>query len=370
MRDPYEVLGVAKDATADDIKSAFRRLARQHHPDVNPDNPQAEETFKEIGNAYAILSDPEKKARFDQFGAVEEQPGGFYQGGSFSDLFDMFFGGGGGGFSGGGDPRRADGEDVRADIEIGLAEVVAGAEREVRYRRYVRCTTCAGSGAADGSAPERCSKCGGTGAVRQVRETFIGTMTTSATCSQCRGAGTIIKNPCASCRGQGLVAAEATGTVTIPPGVRSGSTLHLPGRGSESAGYGRPGDLYVVIDVREDPRFERNGQELHAHLELTFAQAALGDEIVIEGVDSEFDLEVPAGTQPGTILTLRGGGLPGLHGGRRGDLHLHTTIRVPEKVTEAEAEIIRELADMRGERIPKPPENQGGLLGGLFKKKK
>lgn len=368
MRDPYEVLGVARDASPDEIKAAFRRLARQHHPDVNPDDPHAEETFKEIGNAYAVLSDPEKKARFDQFGTVEEQPGGFYQGSSFSDLFDMFFGGAG--FSTGGDPRNADGDDVRAEVELTLAEVAAGAEKEIRYRRYVKCTTCGGTGAEGGAAPERCPDCGGTGAVRHVRETFLGTMTTSATCSRCRGKGLIIKNPCSACRGQGLVAAEATGSVTIPPGVRTGSTLHLPGRGSEAAGYGRPGDLYVVITVKDDGRFERDGQELHARLELTFAQAALGDAIVVEGVDAEYDLEIPPGTQPGTILTIRGAGLPPLHGGRRGDLHLHTTVRIPEKVTEAQAELIRELADMRGEKIPSPADGAGGLLGGLFKKKK
>lgn len=359
---------MGRDASPEDIKSAFRRLARQHHPDVNQEDPKAEETFKEIGQAYSVLSDPEKKARYDQFGTVDEQAGGFAQTGNFSDLFDMFFGGG---FQGGNvDPRHADGDDVRAEVEVNLAEVVTGVEKEIRYRRYVRCTSCSGTGSAGGTQPERCSRCGGTGQVSQVRETFLGTIRTSVTCSQCRGAGSTIKDPCQTCRGQGLVVAEATGSVQIPPGVRHGSTLHLPGRGSEATGYGRPGDLYVVISVREDSRFERQNQDLHARLELTFAQASLGDEIVIEGVDDEFDLNVPAGTQPGTVLSLRGAGLPPLHGGRRGDLHLHTTVRIPDRVTEAQAELIRDLAELSGERIPQPSETSSGILGGLFKKKK
>ena len=368
MRDPYEVLGVGRDASSDEIKSAYRRLARQHHPDVNPGDPQAEETFKEVGQAYAVLSDADRKARYDQYGTVDEQAGGFYQTGNFTDLFDMFFGGGFGG-QGGGDPRMADGEDVRADVELSLKEVVAGAEKEVRYRRYVRCTSCNGTGAEGGTQPETCPKCNGSGAVSQVRETFLGTIRTSVTCTNCRGAGTIIKNPCPSCRGQGLVVGEATGTVAIPVGIRHGSTVRLAGKGSDASGFGRPGDLYVVVTVKDDPRFQRNGDELHAQLDLTYAQASLGDEIVVEGVDAEYDLVIPAGTQPGTILTIRHGGLPPLHGGRRADLYLHTTVRVPQKVTEAQAELIRQLAELSGERIPQPPEGSG-ILGGLFKKKK
>lgn len=366
MRDPYEVLGLSRAASPDEIKSAYRRLARKHHPDVNQEDPHAEETFKEIGQAYAVLSDPDRRARFDQFGTLDEQPGGFYQGGSFTDLFDMFFGGG---VQTGVDPRLQDGDDVRAEVELTLGEVVTGAEKDVRYRHYVRCASCGGNGAEPGTEPETCPRCGGSGSITQVRDTFLGSIRTSMTCGQCRGAGKIIKKPCPTCKGQGLVVGDATGTVQIPAGVRHGSTLHLPGKGSEPAGMGRPGDLYVVVGVREDPRFERHGQDLHGRLELTFAQATLGDEIVIEGVDDEYDLAIPSGTQPGTILTIRGAGLPPLHGGRRGDLHLHSTVRVPERVSDAQAEAILNLAELSGERVPKPPE-PGGILGGLFKKKK
>lgn len=366
MRDPYEVLGLSREASADEIKSAYRRLARQHHPDVNPGDPDAEDKFKEIGQAYAVLSDPDRRARFDQYGSVDEAPGGFQTSGNFGDLFDMFFGGGGFQQS---DPRMADGDDVRAEVEISLQDVVTGVEKDIAYRRYARCQTCGGTGAEGGAQPERCSRCHGSGSVTQVRETFLGSIRTSTTCSQCRGTGTIIKNPCSKCRGQGLVLESTSGKTPIPAGVQHGMTLRVPGRGSESAGHGRPGDLYVVIAIREDPRFERHGSDLHARLELTFAQAALGDEIVIEGVDAEHDLMVPAGTQPGAILTVRGAGLPPLHGGRRGDLHLHANVRVPMKLNEAQVELIRQLAELSGERIPASPE-AGGLLGGLFKKKK
>lgn len=366
MRDPYEILGVGREASPDEIKSAYRRMARKHHPDVNPEDPHAEENFKEIGQAYAILSDADRRARYDQFGTIEEQQGVSYQGGNFTDLFDMFFGGAAGA---GVDPRIQDGDDVRAEVELSLAEVVTGAEKQLRYRRYVRCASCNGTGAEGGAQPETCPRCSGAGTVSQVRETFLGSIRTSMTCSQCRGSGKIVKNPCHECKAQGLVIGEGTGTVQVPAGVRHGSTMHLPGKGSEASGMGRPGDLYVVVSVREDARFERHGQDLHGRLELTFAQAALGDEIVIEGVDAEHDLAIPPGTQPGTILTIRGAGIPPLHGGRRGDLHLHSTVRVPEKVSDAQAEAILNLAELSGERVPKPPE-AGGILGGLFKKKK
>lgn len=366
MVDPYEVLGLSRDASADDVKSAYRRLARQYHPDVNPNNPEAEEKFKEIGQAYSILSDPERRARFDQYGTLDEAPGGFQTSGNFTDLFDMFFGGGGFRQA---DPRMADGDDVRAEVELTLKDVVAGVEKDISYRRYARCGDCGGTGAEGGAQPERCSRCQGTGQTSQVRETFLGTIRTAATCPQCRGAGQIIKNPCSTCKGQGLTVQSTSGTVAVPAGVHHGMTLRMPGRGSDAPGMGRPGDLYVVISVREDSRFERHGEDLHARLELTYAQAALGDEIVIEGIDSEHDLQVPGGTQPGAILTIRGAGLPPLHGGRRGDLHLHANVHVPTKVTEAQAELIRQLAELSGERIPTPPE-ASGLLGGLFKKKK
>lgn len=364
MRDPYEVLGVSRSASADEIKSAFRKLARQHHPDVNPNDPEAEEKFKEIGTAYAILSDPEKKARYDQYGTAEEMPQDFFSGaGGFQDIFEMFFGG-----TSSGPRRRAngrDGQDVQTQVLLTLQEVVTGAEKEVRYERPGKCEVCDGKG---GESRETCTTCSGQGMVYQTRNTFIGTVRTSTTCPTCSGEGSVVKNPCKVCRGRGLVLQEASLTVRIPPGVETGQQMPLPGEGGAATGAGRPGDLYVTIVVEDDDRFERAGQHLHTALELTFAQAALGDEIEIHGVDAVHTLHIPAGTQPGSVFAIKGAGLPPLHGGRRGDIRIEVNVVVPSGLSEAEARHVREFAEMRGERIPKG--EQSGLLGGLFKKKK
>jgi molecular chaperone DnaJ len=374
MRDPYDVLGVARTATPDEIKSAYRRLARQYHPDVNPDNPEAEEKFKEIGAAYSILSDPEKKARFDQYGVTDDQvgAGGAYGAGSvnFTDLFDMFFGGAGGP-AGGGRSRvqGRDGDDLRADVQVSLSDVITGVQREVKYRRPKRCQSCDGTGAEGGQKPETCSKCSGQGVVMQVRDTFLGQVRTSTTCPQCRGAGQIIKNPCGTCKGQGLTISEETTTINVPPGVDHGLTIHYAGLGGEATGLGSPGDLYVVVSVKHDRRFDRHGQDLATNIELTFAQAAIGDTIAVEGVDEDYDVDVPPGTQPGDVLTVKGAGLPPIHGGRRGDLHLQVSLKVPKKISDAQIDLLRQFAELGDEPIPKGVESTG-ILGNLFKKKK
>ncbi|CAN5506879.1 molecular chaperone DnaJ [soil metagenome] len=371
-RDPYEILGVARDASADDIKSAYRRLARQHHPDVNPDNPAAEEKFKEIGQAYAILSDPEKRQRFDQYGVTEDgggMPGGaqgdFF--GGFGDLFDMFMGGA----AQGGTRRRAgrDGDDVRADVAISLKDVLSGKEVDVEVKRLATCDGCHGTGAEGGAQAEACPTCKGAGMVNSVRSTFIGQVRTSTVCPTCGGEGTVVKNPCHVCSGRKVVPTTESVRVNIPAGLEHGSTIQIPGAGNDGTGVGRPGDLYVVVEVEDDGRFERRNQTLFTVLELTFAQAALGDEVEISGVDENHTLHIPAGTQPGTPITVKGGGLPPLHGGRRGELIVQAMVKVPEKVTEAEAKLIRELADLRGEKSPKG-SHSGGILGGLFGRKK
>lgn len=365
-RDPYEVLGVPHDASADEIKTAYRRLARKHHPDVNPNDPNAEEAFKEVGEAYSILSDPDKRANFDRFGTTDDVPDNLF-GGGFGDIFEMFFGGQGASSR----QRRAgrDGDDVRADVEVTLQEVVTGVHKDVPVRRMSQCSACGGTGSEGGVAPETCSTCRGQGQVSQTRNTFIGTVRTSAPCPTCGGAGSTIKNPCSSCRGRGLVQETARISVAIPAGVESGATMHLPGQGSDGTGYGRPGDLYVVLTVKNDPRFERDGRNLVTRLSLTFAQAVLGDSVEVAGVDAAYDLDVPAGTQPGEILGIREAGLPPLHGGKRGDLLVVAAVTVPKKLSDGEADLLRQFAQMRGERIPQGPHG-GGLLGGLFKKKK
>lgn len=370
VKDPYAVLGVSRDASADEIKSAYRRLARQHHPDVNPNDPGAEARFKEIGEAYSILSDPERRQRFDQFGTTDEQPqmGDFFGQGGIGDIFDMFFGGAGGAQAGGRRRMGRDGDDVQATIQMTLGEVLTGVTRKVRYRRPEACGSCRGTGVEGGGQPETCPTCKGSGAVTTTRSTFIGQIRTQTVCPTCQGEGVIIKNPCRVCRGKRLVIAEAEYEANVPPGVESGATMQIPGRGGQGIGAGRPGDLLIGIQIEEDERFQRQGTQLYTAVPVSFAQAALGDTIDIQTLEEIHEMELPAGTQPGTVFSLRNLGLPPLHGGRRGDLHVEIIVRVPEKVTEAEAKLLREFSELRGERVP--PEKGGGFLGGLFGKKR
>ncbi len=370
MTDLYEVLGVSRDASADEIKSAYRRLARKYHPDVNPGDAEAEEKFKEIGQAYAILSDPEKKARYDQFGATDDQgiPGGDFFGGAgnIGDLFEMFFG------ATGGTTRRPraygrDGEDVRVDVQLTLQDVLTGASKTIEYRRMAHCPECNGTGAEKGTDRVQCPSCSGQGVVTRVQSTFLGQIRTQTTCSTCGGEGTVVERRCPLCSGRGLSSVDERLTIDIPPGVEAGSHITFRGKGGDGVGAGSPGDLFVVLDVVPDPRFVREGTTLHAKVEVSFAQAALGDHVVIDGVGEEVGLDIPAGTQPATLVRVRGGGLPRLHGGARGDLMVEIQVRVPERLSEAEAKLIREFAELRGEDQPK---GGGSILGGLFKKKK
>jgi molecular chaperone DnaJ len=371
QRDPYEVLGVPRDASADEIKSAYRRLARKYHPDVNPGDHEAEEKFKEIGSAYAVLSDPDKRARFDRFGTTEDMPQDpFFQGGQgagINDLFEMFFGGMGGG------PRRQqrigrDGGDVEIQIELTLQDVLNGAHKEVVVDRLAECDACSGKGGADGEAPTACQSCRGTGMVTQVRDTFIGRMQTSAPCPTCRGLGWTIQNPCPKCAGQGVNPEQQRVMITVPAGVENGNTLQVPGQGHDGMAGGSPGNLYAHLRVKRDQRFERDGQTLYSAIEVTFAQATLGHTVTIDGVAEPHEIDIPAGTQPGTPITIRQGGLPPLHGGRRGDLIVQVNVKVPTKVNETQAKLLREFAEVGGEEIPKGESK--GLLGGLFGKKK
>ncbi|MCX7799818.1 MAG: molecular chaperone DnaJ [Fimbriimonadales bacterium] len=364
MRDPYEVLGVPRDASQEEIRSAFRRLARAYHPDVNPNDPSAEEKFKEVGEAYAILSDPQKRARYDRTGSPEEAPVDPFA--NFQDIFEMFFGG----RVGPANRRQGrDGEDLRADVEISLREVVSGAQREVRVRRMSQCPDCMGSGSEAGRPPETCPNCRGAGAVTQIRQTFIGTVRTSATCARCSGTGQVIASPCPKCRGQGLVPEEARVNVHIPPGIRDGDTIHLPGQGSDGTGMGRPGDLYVVVSVEDDPRFERQGRNLLGLLTISYPKAVLGGEVQVEGLDGPVRVAVPPGTQPGTVLTVPGAGLPPLRGGARGDLLVEITVDVPKRLTDEQKRLVRQLEEaLDGQR--RSEDDGGGLLAKLFRKRK
>lgn len=369
VRDPYEVLGVSRNADADEIKSAFRKLARKHHPDVNPNNPESEEKFKEIGEAYAVLSDPEKKAHFDRYGSMPDGQGAgadFFQGAAanFGDIFDMFFGNAG---AGGRNPSRT-GADVQAEVGISLKDVVTGVRKEVPVRRAAVCGSCKGSGAEGGADPTQCPTCHGQGMVTQVRNTILGAMRTSGPCPTCGGEGQIISNKCKQCGGKGQVVERQSVTVDIPAGVETGATMHLPGQGSKGYRGGRSGDLYIVIEVEEDDRFEREGQHLHTWMDITFAQAALGDTVGAEGIDSTHDVEIPAGTQPGSDLRIPGAGLPPLHGGRRGDLFVHVNVEVPKRINDTQRDLILKLSEALGDNVPKG--SGGSILGGLFKKRK
>lgn len=362
--DPYSVLGVSRDATPDEIKSAYRRLARQYHPDVNPGDAEAEERFKEIGQAYAVLSDEDRRAQYDRYGTVEEMPNGFGFEGSFTDLFDAFFGGMGGPAS---RSRGLNGQDLTSELSLTLLDVLRGGEFTVRYRRPARCSACDGSGAAPGSGAEECTTCGGQGVVSRVQNTILGQVRTSATCSACRGEGTIIREKCPTCRGGRLVEEEASVVAKVPKGVDDGATLRIAAKGGDGLAGGRSGDLYVVLRVEPDSRFERHGTDLLAHVGITFAQAALGVEIEVDGLDDVASLDIPPGTQPGTRFRIRGRGLPPLHGGARGDLYVDVEVEVPTKLDEEQAELVRQLSAALGEEVPKPGSKG---LGGLFKRKK
>jgi len=368
QRDPYEVLGVSRNASADEIKSAYRRLARRYHPDVNPDDPSAEDKFKEASNAYEILSDSEKKARFDQYGTTEGMQDPFFGGGNaggFGDLFEMFFGAAG---AQGGRRRSVavDGDDLRADIPITLKEVLTGVVKEVDVQRDSECDSCHGSGVEGGGQPQTCTNCQGAGAVTAIKNTFLGQVRTQTMCPRCSGTGFMITNPCKQCSGKGVRATKETVSVNVPAGVETGSTIHMPGHGSDGVRGGRPGDLYVVLHVPEEDPFIRRGQHLLTGYDISVVQAILGDEVTIDGIEGELVLDIPAGSQPGQQVVLKGQGLPPVHGGKRGDLVVELSVVIPNKVSEAEAKLMKDFAELRGERIPK---EKGGFLDGLFKKK-
>ncbi len=368
LTDPYAVLGVSRDASADDIRTAYRKLARQYHPDVNPDNPAAEEKFKEASQAYAVLSDDEKRARFDQTGSIDEVPNqDYFQNVNFSDLFEAMMGGFGTSSRASRSAGR-NGEDLRAEVTLELLDVLTGVEKPINYRRMSRCSVCSGSGAAPGTQPETCGTCKGQGMVTRVQDTFIGSIRTSTTCPTCGGAGKQIKSPCENCKGRGLEVVDADISVNVPPGIEDGMTLRVSGRGSDGVGAGVAGDLYVVVHVKQDSRFVRNGADLHTEVELTFPQAALGDKFKLRGLTDDLDLSVKAGTQPGHEFRFKGEGLPRLHSGARGSLFVRARVNVPSKVSEEEAELLRKYAEMTGGPIPKGEE--GGFLGTLFGKKK
>jgi molecular chaperone DnaJ len=352
-QDYYALLGVARNASDAEIKRAFRKLAQQWHPDVSQD-PAAHERFKEINEAYQVLSDPEQRQRYDTFGkaGVGGGPGPGFEGfGGFSDIFDAFFGGG----QAAGAARRGrpqPGADLRYDLRITFEEAVKGVEREIEFRALQSCETCHGTGAKEGTEAVTCPQCNGRGEVRSVRQTMLGQMVNVAACPRCRGEGKIVETPCETCKGDGRTERKRTLRVTIPAGIDEGHQIRLSGEGEVGPRGGPPGSLYVAVHVAEHPTLKRDGTELYFEATVTIAQAALGTKIKVPTVDGEEEVEIKPGTQPDTEIRLRGKGVAHLRrAGSKGDLHVLVDVVVPTKLTKRQRELLTELAAEGGEEV-------------------
>jgi molecular chaperone DnaJ len=346
-RDPYEVLGVARDADDQEVKKTFRRLARELHPDVNRHDPAAEEKFKEAAEAYEILSDGERRATYDRYGfegldsrGFASQAHGF---GSFADIFDAFFGGDpfGGGFGRG--TGRIQGGDLAVEVEVSLAEAAAGKSVEVAYELVDTCEHCRGNGAEPGTPIEACSQCGGAGRIRAVTRTAFGQLVREQACDACGGEGRIPTEPCKECGGRGRRAVRKSLQVDIPPGIADEQRIRLTGRGHAGERGGPPGDLYVLVRVAEDERFLRDGSDLVTVVDVPAPAAALGTTVSVPTLDGDEDIDVPAGTQPGTVVTLRERGMPTIGRGRRGDQQVVLNVVIPRNLTERQSELLEEL---------------------------
>ena len=348
VRDLYEILGVTRDASSDDIKKAYRRLARELHPDVNPD-PASETRFKEIVGAYEILSDAQKRERYDTFGAAGPAGQGFTD---IQDIFDMFFGGGGFGGVGrtrGSRPGPRRGEDLSVRVSLTFREAAFGVRRELAIQRLTTCDRCLGNGAEPGTAPVSCRTCGGTGEVQSVRRSIFGTVMTSSACATCRGAGVEIPNKCKTCRGEGRVMRASKVSVDIPAGVSDGMELLVGGNGHVGNGGGPAGDLYVALGVEPAIAFERRGQDLYTVLDVSLIQAALGARVQIEGLDDVERIDIEPGTDSGTVVRLKGRGVPQLNRRGRGDLFVTLHVTTPGDLSREQRKLLEELAELRGE---------------------
>jgi molecular chaperone DnaJ len=368
--DYYALLGVSRDATPEEIKRAYRRMARELHPDANPGDATTEARFKEVALAYETLADPQRRQQYDMFGTTgpgAAGAGGFGAGG-LGDLFDMFFNGGAG-FPG--QPSRSSGaprgSDLEVAIDLGLRDVVFGVEAPVTVRTAVACDDCEATGAAPGTVTESCGECGGSGQVRRVRQSILGQMVTASPCPRCRGEGTLIPTPCPTCRGEGRRIESRTYTVDIPPGIDEGATLRLTGRGAVGVRGGAAGDLYVHIRVRPDDLFVRQGDDLLLDLGVPVTQAALGAHLVVETLDGDEELAIEPGTQTGRVLRLRGKGVPHLQGRGRGDLLIQVVVETPTDLDEEEAELLRRLAELRGDEVAPPDSGFFSKLKSAFK---
>ncbi|MDO4173668.1 MAG: molecular chaperone DnaJ [Eubacteriales bacterium] len=359
-KDYYEVLGVNKGATDDEIKRSYRKLARKYHPDLNKGNAEAAEKFKEIGEAYEVLSDKEKRARYDQFGFAGVDPNyGAGQGGGFSgsgfgfedvdlgDIFGSFFGGG----FGGGSTRtnRANaprqGESIRRTVMLSFEEAAFGCEKEIEVDRVEQCTECGGTGAEKGYTPETCSNCHGTGTVQQTQRTPFGAFSSTGPCPNCRGTGKIIKKPCKKCRGTGQERRTRKLSVKIPAGIDDGQSVALRGQGGAGVNGGPAGDVIVTVSIRPHPLFQRDGYDVWCEVPISYAQACLGDKLIVPTIDGKVEYTMPAGTQPGTVFRMRGKGIQVVNGRGRGDQFVKVTLEVPQNLSDAQKDLLRKLED-------------------------
>lgn len=358
-QDFYEVLGVSKGASDDEIKKAYRKLAKQYHPDMNPGDKKAEAKFKEVGEAYEILSDPQKRARYDQFGHAGVDPsygagaGGF--GGGFEDidlgdLFGSFFGGFGGSTRTRNPNGPIRGRDIGLTLSLSFEEAALGCQKDISVPHLETCETCAGSGAKKGTNPDVCPTCGGSGSIRATERTMLGTMQVQKTCPHCGGKGKVIKDPCPDCSGQGRVRKQRKLTVTVPAGINHGQTFTLRGQGDAGLNGGPAGDANITVSVRPDPVFERDGYDIWCDIPLTFMQAALGDEITVPTLEGKVKYTIPEGTQPQTVFRLKGRGVPFINGRGKGDQFVRVTVEVPKSLNNKQRQALRDFEGTLSDR--------------------
>ena len=348
-RDYYEVLGLTKGASEEEIKSAYRKLAMKYHPDKNPGDKEAEEKFKEINEAFSVLSDPDQKSKYDRFGHAGVDPSAGFGGagfdgfGGFEDIFGDFFGSM---FGGGGQRKRGPrkGNDLRARITISFEEAAFGCKKEIKLNKYVKCSTCDGTGATPGTSKHQCPNCGGTGQVYTTQRTAFGQMQNVSTCPECHGTGEIIDTPCPDCQGTGKVKKQVTVNIDVPAGIDNGNSLNIRGEGEPGDLGGPNGDLYIVVSVKPHKLFTREGNDLKLEIPIGFDQAALGDTVTVPTLEGKVSYKIPPGTQPGTKFRLKGKGVPSLRTGRKGDLYITVNLEVPTKLNGSQKKAIEAMS--------------------------